>query len=75
MTRGSPRREERVFLVRMWLERTPQNDAWRGSVHDVSTGRRLYVTGPGEVADFIATGLAGAPEATELAGVTDPDDG
>jgi hypothetical protein len=56
-------REERVFLVRMWIE--PHDVAWRGSVQDVTSGRRLYVSSPSEVADFIAGGLpkAGGPAA------------
>jgi hypothetical protein len=49
----------------MWLERTPQSAAWRGSVHDVASGRRLYVTGPSEVADFIALGLTEATESDD----------
>jgi len=52
------RRDERVFLVRMWLERNAQqHDAWRGSIHDVASGRKFYVTGPREVADFITVHL------------------
>jgi hypothetical protein len=52
------RRDERVFLVRMWLERsTSQRDSWRGSIQDVVSGRKFYVTGPGEIADFIAVRL------------------
>jgi hypothetical protein len=44
--------------VRMWLDRsTPQRDAWRGSIQDVVSGRKFYVTGPGEIADFIAVRL------------------
>jgi hypothetical protein len=51
-------RDERVFLVRMWLERsTAQREAWRGSIQDVGSGRKFYVTGPGEIADFIAVRL------------------
>ena len=55
-------REERIFLVRMWQERQAPLDAWRGSVQEIGTGRRLYVTAPGEVADFIAVRLAEAAE-------------
>ena len=44
--------------MRMWLERsTPQRDAWRGSIQDVVNGRKFYVTGPGEIADFITVRL------------------
>jgi hypothetical protein len=42
----------------MWVEGvTPRQEAWRGSVHEISSGRKLYVTAPGEVADFIALHL------------------
>jgi hypothetical protein len=42
----------------MWLERsTSQRDSWRGSIQDVDSGRKFYVTGPGEIADFIAVRL------------------
>gem|GEM_PF-6830905 len=44
--------------MRMWLESSaPARDAWRGSIHDIVSGRRFYVTGPGEIADFIAVRL------------------
>ena len=52
---AKPSREERVFLVRMWIE--PNDVTWRGSVQDVTSGRRLYVSSPSEIADFIASGL------------------
>jgi hypothetical protein len=51
-------RRERVFIVRMWSEREATvSKAWRGLVHDISSGRKLYVTDPGEVAEFIAVHL------------------
>ena len=54
----TPQRDERVFLVRMWREREAgDNGGWRGSVRDVATGRRLYVTAPGEITAFIAVTL------------------
>jgi hypothetical protein len=53
----SLRRDERVFLVRMWLERQAPDHSWRGSVQEVGSGRKLYVTGPHDVADFIAVRL------------------
>ena len=41
-------------MVRMWVENSHGGpDAWRGSIHEIASGRRLYVTGPGEIADFI----------------------
>ncbi len=55
-------REERVFLVRMWQERQAPVDAWRGSVQEIGTERKLYVTDAREVADFIAVRLADATE-------------
>jgi hypothetical protein len=52
-------RRERVFVVRMWLE--PESTAppvWRGSIHDIATDSKRYVTGPEEAAEFIAIRLA-----------------
>ena len=51
-------RDDRVFLVRMWREQgSTDQSGWRGSVHDVLIGRRLYLTSPVEVADFITVAL------------------
>lgn len=53
------RRDERVFLVRMWQEDSQRSrDGWRGSIHDVASGRKFYVTGLAEIADFIAVRLS-----------------
>ena len=48
----------------MWREgESDDNRDWRGSVHDVVSGRRLYITAPGEITDFISVVLAQpAPE-------------
>jgi hypothetical protein len=54
MTQG---RRERVFLVRMWSDAGAAADGWRGSVHEVGTDRRFYLTAPGEIAEYIATAL------------------
>ena len=53
------RRIEHVFLVRMWVEPGSGSSQLRGSVQDVSSGRRLFVGSAGEVADFIATQMHG----------------
>jgi hypothetical protein len=59
-------RREHVFLVRMWVESTRQRqETWRGSIHEVASGRKLYVTGPGEVADFIALHLLSREESDQ----------
>lgn len=50
-------RTEHVFLVRMWQERGGDEGSWRGSVQHVSSGRRLFVGSPGEVADFMTLQL------------------
>jgi hypothetical protein len=43
----------------MWVERgSPGDGVWRGSVHDVASGNKLYVTGAAEIADFIAGRLS-----------------
>ncbi len=60
-------RDERVFLVRMWLEPgSARGNAWRGSIQDVRNGRKLFVTAPGEIADFIAVRLTEADAPDEL---------
>ncbi len=55
----NPKRRDVTFLVRMWPRDHADGDAdWRGSVHEVSSGKRLFVTETREVADFIAEHLA-----------------
>lgn len=52
-------RRDVTFLVRMWLAEGPAGgDEWRGSVHEVASGKRLFVTGTRDIADFIAAHLA-----------------
>jgi hypothetical protein len=56
--------DERVFLVRMWVQGGGDDRAgreWRGSVREVDTGQLYYVTGTRDVADFIASRLADRP--------------
>lgn len=49
-----------VFVVRMWRQRVEENGAaeWRGSIHQVESGKNFYVTGARDVADFIGARLA-----------------
>lgn len=57
---------ELVFLVRMWprdTERPPCRE-WRGSVQEIASGLRFYVTETRDVADFIAARLAASAERT-----------
>jgi hypothetical protein len=42
----------------MWLEPDPRGSQWRGSVRHVPSGRRLFVAGTADVADFIALQLS-----------------
>ncbi|HET6276116.1 MAG TPA: hypothetical protein VFE16_09335 [Candidatus Cybelea sp.] len=59
--RVNPKRRDVTFLVRMWLTEGSDGDAhWRGSVHEVTSGKRLFVTETRDVADFIAARLADA---------------
>lgn len=45
----------------MWLtEGSEDEPQWRGSVHEVTSGKRLFVTETRDVADFIAARLADA---------------
>lgn len=55
----NPKRQDVTFLVRMWLPDDADSDTqWRGSVLEVSSGTRFFVTQPRDVADFIAVQLA-----------------
>ncbi len=56
-------RSEMVFVVRMWQQGIGENgeSEWRGSIHQVDSGRSFYVTGPREVADLISASLAEEP--------------
>ena len=56
------KRRDVTFIVRMWLaEETDGKAQWRGSVHEVASGRRLFVTETRDVADFIAARLSDPP--------------
>jgi hypothetical protein len=47
----------------MWRSEEAGGDVeWRGSVHEIASGRRLFVTHARDVADFIAARLAEARE-------------
>jgi hypothetical protein len=55
--------EELVFVIRMWVHAEDELDgagtpAWRGAVHELKSGQRFYVSGPRDVADFIAARIA-----------------
>lgn len=55
----NPKRRDVTFLVRMWLrEESDGDEGWRGSVHEVSSGKRFFVAETREVADFISAQLA-----------------
>jgi hypothetical protein len=51
-------RRECVFLIRMWRPGDDAGDGtWRGSIHDVTTGRRRYITGLADASEFITDAL------------------
>ena len=56
----SEERRDVVFLVRMSLrdDDRPEEPQWRGSVHEINSGLRFYVTDARDVADFISARLA-----------------
>jgi hypothetical protein len=60
-------------MVRMWAQ--TGDDAvlgeWRGSVADVESGVRVYVTGTRDVADFIAARMIVAREPSRGARATE----
>jgi hypothetical protein len=41
----------------MWRDAGRTDDAWRGSIDDVATGRRRYVGTAADVSEFIASAL------------------
>lgn len=52
-------RREVAFLVRMWLPPGAQGESeWRGSIQDVFSGKRVFVTGTRDIADFISVHLS-----------------
>lgn len=60
------RRREVTFIVRMWLpEGLPGDTQWRGSVQEIASGKRLFVTGTRDISDFIATHLDESPAVQE----------
>ena len=51
-------RRERVFLVRMWRDGNLSDaGSWRGSIHEVATGRRRYLSALADIVEFIAGAL------------------
>ncbi|HEY2476439.1 MAG TPA: hypothetical protein VGI19_16795 [Candidatus Cybelea sp.] len=56
------KRRDLTFLVRVWFNEEPSGGEWRGSVHEVASGRRLFITQTRDVADFIAARLADVRE-------------
>ncbi|HZY98851.1 MAG TPA: hypothetical protein VFE36_04720 [Candidatus Baltobacteraceae bacterium] len=62
----NPKRQDATFLVRMWRSEESDGRAqWRGSILEVTSGRRFFVTQPHDVADFIAAHLAESRESRE----------
>lgn len=56
-------RRELAFLVRMWLPQGARGEGeWRGSIQEVASGKRLFVTCARDIADFIAVQLAAQSE-------------
>jgi hypothetical protein len=55
-----PERRELVFLVRLWLRDAEDlnEPEWRGSIQEIGSGARLYVSGTHDIADFIGSRLA-----------------
>ncbi len=54
---------EFTFLVRIWGREDGTGVTWRGSVHEVSSGNRRFITGTREIAEFIASYLRGEKRA------------
>lgn len=59
MERSTPDSDERVFLVRIRVDRTGAGSIWRGYVADITRGGfRCYVARPSDVAEFISARLS-----------------
>ena len=50
---------EFVFIVRLRCQPGAPEPHWRGSVQEVSSGGRRFITGSREIGDFIETYLRG----------------
>jgi hypothetical protein len=54
-------RRDVTFLVRTWRTQEPDGVAqWRGCVQEVTSGKRMFFADTRDVADFIASYLAGS---------------
>jgi hypothetical protein len=51
-------REQHLFILRAWRERSSPDGAWRGSVKHVESGRTIVSADLDEVIDFIRVRLA-----------------
>ena len=47
-------------IVRVWRERTDEDEGWRGAVNHVATGRCILSADLNEILDFIRMRLAPA---------------
>ncbi len=50
---------ELTFIVRLRRQPGAAEPQWRGSVREVSSGGRLFISGTREISDFIAAYLRG----------------
>jgi hypothetical protein len=50
-------RTEFTFVVRMWLRDESADSQWRGSVQEVTSGQKRFISGTRDVAEFIASYL------------------
>jgi hypothetical protein len=53
------RPREFTFLVRIWRADEESAAKWRGSVREVSSGKRRFISGTGDISEFIASYLRG----------------
>ena len=54
-------REQHLFIVRIWRERSSGNGSWRGSAKHIESGRVIVSADIDEITDFIRVRLM--PEA------------
>jgi hypothetical protein len=58
-----PDQREFTFLVRIRQQDESAGSHWRGSVHEVSSGKRRFVSGTRDVIEFITSYLRDESEA------------
>jgi hypothetical protein len=66
-------RREITFVVRMWVpEGEDGSRPWRGSIQEVGSGKRLFISGTRDIGDFISEHLLSLDESRSGASSSQP---